>query len=431
MSVFKKKGQKKRKPQPKKVQATAPKAPRQQWIPPFPGVGKRRSSLVIDDSNPISEAPKVIAAPPTYTLPPPPATEPITIPEAPASPKPEKKTVYLREQKARKEFLRVFRQLTYRWRSWDIWTDFVTMIACTISNAVDTTHFDEREAAYLRAINKYNKDEQALFPELFAHLVMALEENPEQDFLGDIYTELGLNSKEHEQVFTPYNVAHMMAEITIGDVAKQVEEHGFVTIHDCCCGGGVTLIAAANVAKSRLEKVNLNYQNHVLVTGQDIDYVVAMMCYIQTSLLGIAGYFKVGNALTDPMSDDDNLDNYWFTPMYFFPVWHLRRLWRRVDKLIGGAEMDKFELGQLVVTDGVNTKMKADPGFDAFVKTSLGRFKRCDWGTLCDEDKAECDKAVKNGDQMIMGAYARDGEEIWIITEWNHSATTILFPHER
>lgn len=93
--------------------------------------------------------------------------------------------------------------------------------------------------------------------------------------------------------------------------------------------------------------------------------------------------------------------------------------------------MAKFELGQLVVTESVNTRMKADPGFDTFVKVSLGRFKRGDWGSLCNEDKVQCDNAVTNGDQMIMGSYKRNGEEIWIITEWNRSTTTILFPHER
>lgn len=92
--------------------------------------------------------------------------------------------------------------------------------------------------------------------------------------------------------------------------------------------------------------------------------------------------------------------------------------------------MAKFELGQLVVTASVNARMKTDPGFDKFVKVSLGRFKRGDWGVLCDEDKARCDKAIENG-EMVMGSYARNGEEIWIITEWNRSTTTILFPHER
>ena len=42
------------------------------------------------------------------------------------------------------------------------------------------------------------------------------------------------------------------------------------------------------------------------------------MCYIQLSLLGIAGYFKVGNSLIKPMTMADDLKNYWFTPIYFF-----------------------------------------------------------------------------------------------------------------
>lgn len=212
----------------------------------------------------------------------------------------------------------------------------MTMAACTISNAVDKSHFDEREKTYLRIINKYNKEEQQLFPQLLAYTVLALEENPEQDFLGDIYTELGLNSKEHRQIFTPYHACHMMAEITFSDLVAQVKEKGFVEINDCCCGAGATLIAAANVAKYKLEKAGLNFQNHILISGQDIDYLVTMMCYIQLSLLGVAGYFKVGNSLTEPMTTGDSLENYWFTPMYFSNVWHYRRVFRKLDSLMKG-----------------------------------------------------------------------------------------------
>ncbi len=212
----------------------------------------------------------------------------------------------------------------------------MTMAACSISNAVDKSHFDAREETYLRIINKYNKQEQQLFPQLLACTVLALEEDPEQDFLGDIYTELGLNSKEHRQIFTPYHVCHFMAEITFGDLVAQVEEKGFVEINDCCCGAGATLIAAANVAKYKLSEVGLNFQNHILISGQDIDYVATMMCYIQLSLLGVAGYFKVGNSLTDPMADGDSLENYWFTPMYFSAVWGYRRIFRQLDSLMKG-----------------------------------------------------------------------------------------------
>lgn len=329
MGLLKKK--KKRKPQQKKVVKSDPKAKPKQWTPPFTMAGKRSQQKMLDDGNPIRDIPKLAEAKPTYTMPTP---APLSATETPVE---KAKPVRPKEEIARKEFLKTFRKLTYRWRSWDIWTDFVTLFACTISNSVDKLHYEEREATYMRIIAKYNKDEQALFSELFARLVLALEDDSEQDFLGDIYTELGLNSDEHKQIFTPYHICHLMAEVTFGDLAKDVEEKGFVTIHDTCCGAGATLIAAANVAKVKLAKADLNFQNHILITGQDIDPLVTMMCYIQLSLLGVAGYFKVGNALTDPMTDEDSLDNYWFTPMYFFPVWTFRRMWRSLDKLTEGG----------------------------------------------------------------------------------------------
>ena len=62
------------------------------------------------------------------------------------------------------------------------------MSACAISNTVDKSHYDEREKRYLELINKYEKSKQRLFPELFADMVMALDRNPEQDFLG-VWTE--------------------------------------------------------------------------------------------------------------------------------------------------------------------------------------------------------------------------------------------------
>lgn len=230
----------------------------------------------------------------------------------------------------RKEFLRVFRQLTYQHRSWGIWHDFIVMFACTLSNPVDKSHFDEREALYLRTIKRYNKQEHPLFSELATHTVMALEKNPEQDFLGSVYTELGLNGKECQRIFTPYHICELMAEITMENVVEMVKKDGYITLNDPCCGAGATLIAGVHSARKRLEKANLNYQNHILVTAQDIDLTVALMCYIQLSLLGVAAYIKVGNSLTEPMAENDSLDNYWFTMMYFSEVWAMRRIFRRL-----------------------------------------------------------------------------------------------------
>ena len=230
---------------------------------------------------------------------------------------------------SQKEFLNVFKQFSSRHRSWDIWRDFITMFACSLSNPTDKEHYDEREALYLRTIKKYNKKEQELFPELAAHTVMALEKNPEQDFLGSIFMSLNLGNEHNGQFFTPYHVCELMAEVTMEDVVQKVKKDGYISIHDPCCGAGATLIAGIHAARKRLEKEKLNYQNHILVAAQDIDMIVALMCYIQISLLGVAGYVKIGNSLTEPITNMDSRENCWFTPMYFSSIWTMRRLFGR------------------------------------------------------------------------------------------------------
>lgn len=237
-----------------------------------------------------------------------------------------------------KEFLKIFKDLTYRHRAWDVWNDFVVMAACALSNPVDKTHFEEREKRYLSVISKYEKEEQKLFPTLFAHVVMALELNPEQDFLGKLYMMLDLGDEGRQQIFTPYHVCQLMADISMHRVVEQVQKNGFITIDDPCCGAGATLIAGVYSAKRQLEKANLNYQNHILVSGQDIDETVALMCYIQLSLLGIAAYIKIGNSITEPMSSNDTIENYWFTPMYFSKVWAMRRLFMSLDKIFRAGD---------------------------------------------------------------------------------------------
>lgn len=227
-----------------------------------------------------------------------------------------------------KEFLKTFKRLAYRHRAWDVWKDFVVMFACALSNPIDKSHYGEREARYMKLIKKYNKEEQKLFPELAAHTIMALEVEPEQDFLGKIFMGLKLGNNAGGQFFTPYHVCDLMAKIAEGDVAERVEKDGYITIHDSCCGAGATLIAGIHEARRQLEKVNLNFQNHVLVVAQDIDEIVALMCYIQLSLLGVAAYIKVGNTFTEPICSGDTLENYWFTPMYFSDVWTWRRVFR-------------------------------------------------------------------------------------------------------
>lgn len=89
----------------------------------------------------------------------------------------------------------------------------------------------------------------------------------------------------------------------------------------------------------------------------------------------------------------------------------------------------KFKVGQMVVTIGVNDLMAEDGRFAGFVARSVVRYTSCDWSEMCEDDKAMNDEAVKSGDR-IFAAYENSDYKIWIITEWDRSVTTILFPSE-
>ena len=94
--------------------------------------------------------------------------------------------------------------------------------------------------------------------------------------------------------------------------------------------------------------------------------------------------------------------------------------------------MSKFELGRVVVTREISEKMESDASFAAFLSKSMKRYMKCDWGDLPSKDKRANNNALKTGEERIMASYfyPETGENIWIITEWNRSATTILFPDE-
>lgn len=233
-----------------------------------------------------------------------------------------------------KLFVKDFMELARTHSKWTIWDDFITMFACSISNAVDHSeiHWQARERLYLSIVKKYKKSEVDIFPRLAAYVVEALDKNQEQDFLGELFMNLDLSNEHNGQFFTPYHVCDMMAKITC-DVGS-IPETGPITINDPACGAGATLIAAANELRKIYEKRGLNFQNYVLAAAQDIDQNVGLMCYIQLSLLGVAGFVKIGDSLSDPVRSGDDLSNYWFTPMYFSDIWQYRRFF---DKLKGDS----------------------------------------------------------------------------------------------
>lgn len=235
-------------------------------------------------------------------------------------------------------FMKTFYSLCYAHSRYQVWDDFVHMAAISIVNAVDKEHFAEREERYLAIAKRYTADQVQGFAKLFAITVKALENNPWQDFLGELYMRCDLGNETHGQFFTPYHICHMMAECSMTDdipIQGIIEEKGYASVCDPCIGGGAMMIGAAEV----LHKKGINYQQDVIFVGQDIDETVAMMAYIQLSLLGCPGYIKVGNSLTEPVTGEDPLfcdgkATTYVTPMFLTGKWHMRRVCRHMQALI-------------------------------------------------------------------------------------------------
>ena len=91
---------------------------------------------------------------------------------------------------------------------------------------------------------------------------------------------------------------------------------------------------------------------------------------------------------------------------------------------------EKFPMGRLVTTAGVNDRASSDEAFARFVRKSLQRHSQGDWGDLSAEDVKENEYAL--GKHLrLLSAYENNGlPKIWIITEADRSATTVLFPEE-
>ena len=134
-----------------------------------------------------------------------------------------------------------------------------------------------------------------------------------------------------------YSVCQMMATMAMPEemVRKQLDERGWISVNDCACGAGATLIAAAE----RLMQMEVNYQQHALFVAQDLDSTVAMMCYVQMSLIGCAGRVRIGDTLMNPDVGDilmgDGSANTWYMPMFYSYPWQGRVIARWMDRLIG------------------------------------------------------------------------------------------------
>ena len=105
----------------------------------------------------------------------------------------------------------------------------------------------------------------------------------------------------------------------------------------------------------------------------------------------------------------------------------------------------RFPLGRLLVTPGALEALAVAEahrghgarrgGAEADVTGSvlaqlIARHASGDWGTVDAEDWAANDRAVREGTRLLSAYVLDTGERVWIITEADRSATSIILPSE-
>jgi hypothetical protein len=87
----------------------------------------------------------------------------------------------------------------------------------------------------------------------------------------------------------------------------------------------------------------------------------------------------------------------------------------------------RFPFGRLLATPGALRALEA-AGVGFF--TYLRRHGRGDWGDVSASDWRANDRALLDGTRLFSAYVLPDGVRVWIITEADRSATTILLPSE-
>jgi hypothetical protein len=87
----------------------------------------------------------------------------------------------------------------------------------------------------------------------------------------------------------------------------------------------------------------------------------------------------------------------------------------------------RFPLGRVGATPGA---LRALEQAEQLPAEFLDRHVNGDWGDVPEADKQENEFSVERGLRILSAYTTSAGEKIWILTEADRSATTILLPEE-
>ncbi len=210
-------------------------------------------------------------------------------------------TKNMHDKHPREKIIGCINSMIGSYSAYQIFNDWVEMMALAFANQVMFVGHNDREKAYLDIVKRYDTEERNKMCEMAAWLT-EWADTEMTDMLGYIFMHLNMGSNALGQFFTPYHLCQL--------VAKLMDVKDGNVINEPTCGAGGNIIAYAEMLKDN----GINYQQHMYAVCQDIDLRAVFMCYVQLSIYGVPACVYQANTLSDPNGLNSSTGK-WYTFM--------------------------------------------------------------------------------------------------------------------
>lgn len=241
------------------------------------------------------------------------------------------------ETPLQKEFIKILNSIDYSRHTRDKFRDFCRFAAYALA----LPFYPEKASAEIKQVTSSYKHEDIIkFDQMFNIMVQELEAK-HLDFLGEIFMLSDMGNANKGQFFTPYHLSLAIAELQLQNIKEDIQEKGFITISEPCCGSGGMIVAVREV----LLKNECNPSRDIFVEMKDVDELAFLMSYVQISLYGIPAAVIWGNTIT--METYQTL----YTPVFFLENWGFRLAMRKMEYLTPRLETPSETGNQPAVPD--------------------------------------------------------------------------------
>ena len=203
----------------------------------------------------------------------------------------------------KKEFTDTLNSLSRSRHPSRVFSDWLEIAACYLHQAPyiigdftpDAAH-QAIEQKYLETVKNYDREELALMGHMTSITLLA-HRTDFCDFLGEVAGESNLLNQHIGQIFTPYSLCSVTAQMTLENALDVLNKNGIITIADPAVGAGALCIACAET----LWQQKIDPRSAAQFDAIDVSRNAFNMAYIQLAALDLQAMVRHGNTLTNEM----------------------------------------------------------------------------------------------------------------------------------